>query len=208
MPFCPKCQYLNPDSAKFCQQCSSILSSAAAPAPPVTTTQAPTAAEPPIPMQPHSRRKLTTIIAGVAILTAIILIASVLSVPTTLHPTVTVSGSLTMRSGQTPNQITFTDVNDIANSASVSISGSSYSVTVQNGHSYNIRIDYSYASQYQYECDAYQYFSGSCGQGDYCSYDGIGYACTHSETLNGVCSGGPLKVNVSGNAMNFDVQCS
>jgi hypothetical protein len=119
-----------------------------------------------------------------------------------------------MAGADNPTGITFTDVDDIANTGIGSITSSSYSVTVPNGHSYNIQIDYSYSYQYQYHCYDYN-FNPNCPlyQGDYCSFDYVvgnsGYwSCTHSETRNSVCRGGPLKVNVAADTMTFNIQCT
>ena len=116
-----------------------------------------------------------------------------------------------MTGTETPSQITFTDVDDIANTVTAAVTSSVYSVSVPNGHSYNIRIDYSYVYQYQYDCYDYN-FSPDCPlyQGDYCNFDNtVGdWNCTHSENRNGTCLGGPLRVNVSADTMPFDIQCS
>ncbi len=205
MVICTRCQKVNPDEAKFCQNCGFTLD------PSTKTGQMPL----PSGKADEPSRRLKLRIAGLAVIGVAIMISIVgvsnptlFFAPSLLHPNVTVSGTLSMASGQSPSQITFTDVGDIANSAMSSIQGNSYSVVVPNGHSYNIRIDYSYQYQYQYGCTADEYFFRTCGQGDYCVYDGVGYSCTHNETRTGLCSGGPLKVNVSSSTMTFDIQCS
>ena len=180
----------------------------------------PSEVPPPVSEQPTSQptrqprtqnwKRLPLLIGIVAAVAVVSLIVAVFSVPTILHPSVVVSGTIDMGTGSdSPTQITFTDVGDIANSARAPISSSGYSVTVHNGRSYNIRVDYSYPSQY--DCYSYSYPNpGNCGSctlqySDY--YTGYArYTCP--ETLSGSCLGGPLKVEVQSNSMNFDIQCS
>ena len=129
------------------------------------------------------------------------------------HPRVTVSGSVTMTGTDNPTQITFTDVEDIANSASSQMSSSAYAVTVANGHSYNIAINYS--TSYKTTCHSYspldcQGDSNTDCRFDYVENNGYStygvYTCTHF--TNAVCRGGPLKVNVAADIMTFNIQCT
>jgi hypothetical protein len=162
--------------------------------------------------RPQSRKwKSLPLLIGLG---AVIAVASVTGtvfyVPTILHPSVVVSGSIDMGTAtDSPIRITFTDVGDIANTVTALVSSSGYSVTVPNGHSYNIRLDYSYPSQYNCYSNSYPNPEncGGCAlqYSDY--YTGYArYSCP--ETLSGSCLGGPLKVEVRSDSMNFDLRCS
>lgn len=138
------------------------------------------------------------------------MIVTVFSVPTILHKSVTVSGTIAVGS-ETPTQIIFTEIDDVLNSetANLTASGYGYSVTVPNGHSYSIRVDYfHYNVQYQWQCDAPCQNSSNTSSDTSCALDyNTVYTCSHYGKLTGNCAGGQVRVNVSGDRMNFDIQC-